>query len=87
LIGLSAIVFGRLGMPAIEAPLWTQVVKFKQMSTLGFDLFSVYTGQLNFGQIVWDKTQVLLGTSSGTHLGTVWEHAENTLRIRERHKK
>jgi hypothetical protein len=52
-----------------------------------FDLFSLYPGQLNFGQTVWDKTQVLLGTSWGTHLRTWWEHAENALGTRERYKK
>jgi len=25
---------------------------------------------MNFGQTIWDKTLVLLGTSWGTHLGT-----------------
>jgi len=35
--------------------------------------YSWYTGELNFGQTIWDKTQVLLGTSWGTHLGTLWE--------------
>jgi len=28
---------------------------------------------LNFGQTIWDKTQVQLGTSWGMHLGTLWE--------------
>jgi hypothetical protein len=43
------------------------------MCTLGFYLFSLYPGELRFGQTMWDKTQVLLETSWGTHLGT-WEH-------------
>jgi hypothetical protein len=30
-------------------------------------------GELNFGQTIGVKTQVLLGTSWGTHLGTPWE--------------
>ncbi len=29
--------------------------------------------ELNFRQTIWDKTLVLLGTSWGTHLGTLWE--------------
>jgi hypothetical protein len=43
------------------------------MCTLGFYLFILYIGVLNFGQIIWDKTHVLLGTSWGTHVGTFWE--------------
>jgi len=35
---------------------------------------------LNFGQTIGDKTQVLFGTSSGAHLGTVWELDARTLR-------
>jgi hypothetical protein len=37
---------------------------------------------VNFGQTIWDKTQVLLGISWGMHLGTLWEHDGNTLRTR-----
>ncbi len=33
-------------------------------------VFSLYTLEMNFGQIIWDKTQVLWGTFWGTHLGT-----------------
>ncbi len=46
------------------------------MCTLGFHIFSSYTGELRFEQTMWDRTQVLLGTSWGTHLGT-WEHIGN----------
>jgi len=47
---------------------------------LQFYLFSLYTWELNFGQTIWDhKTQVPLGTSSGMHLGTVWELNGNML--------
>ncbi len=46
------------------------------MYTFGFNLFSLYTGELRFEQTKWDKTQILLGTSWGTHLGTC-EHIEN----------
>jgi hypothetical protein len=48
------------------------------MCTLGFHLFSLYTWELNFGQTIWDKTQELLGTSWGMHLGTFWEQGKNT---------
>jgi hypothetical protein len=34
---------------------------------------------LNFGQTIQDKTQVLLGTSSGVHLGTICELDVGTL--------
>jgi hypothetical protein len=33
---------------------------------------------MNFGQTIWDKTLVLLGTSWETHLGTIWEQGEKT---------
>jgi hypothetical protein len=49
-----------------------------------FHLFSLYIWELNFGQTIWDhKTQVLLGTSSGMHLGTLWELNGNMLRTWE----
>jgi hypothetical protein len=41
---------------------------------------------VNFGQTIWDKTQVLLGISWGMYLGTLWEHDGNTLRTREKQK-
>jgi hypothetical protein len=47
---------------------------------LDYHLFSLYPWELNFGQTIRDKTQVLLGTSSGAHLGTVWELDARTLR-------
>jgi hypothetical protein len=46
------------------------------MSALGFDLFSLYSGQLNFGQTLWE------------HLGErIWELDGNMTRTREKHKK
>jgi hypothetical protein len=30
-------------------------------STIAMDLFSLSTWELNFGQTIWDKTEVLLG--------------------------
>jgi hypothetical protein len=60
-LGPLAKKFGTFGMPPIEAPLWTPSCKIKQMCTLGFHLFSLYTKELNFRQTIWDKTQVLLG--------------------------
>jgi hypothetical protein len=48
-------------MPLIKAPLWTLVVKYKQMCTPIFHLVSLYTWELNFGQTEWDKIEVLLG--------------------------
>jgi hypothetical protein len=43
------------------------------MCTPRFHLFNLYTWELNFGQTIWDKTQVLLGTS-WEH---IWEHFKN----------
>jgi len=57
-----------LGMPPIEAPLWTPTCKIK-IKCAPLD-FSLYTRELNFVQTIWNKTQVLLGTSWGTYLGT-----------------
>jgi hypothetical protein len=42
---------------------------------------------VNFGQTIWDKTQVLLGISWGMYLETLWEHDGNTLRTREKKRK
>ncbi len=36
--------------------------------------FSSYSRELNFGQTIWDKIEVLLGT-----WGTSWEHDKNLL--------
>jgi hypothetical protein len=57
------------------------------MHSLIADLSSLYTPELNFGQTIWDKLKVLLGTSSGAteELGepqrnmmkTCWEHNGN----------
>ncbi len=49
-------------------------------------LFNLYTWELNFGQTIWDKREVLLGTIWGTpwELGEPpWEHDENTLRTHD----
>jgi hypothetical protein len=40
--------------------------------------YSFYTRELNFGQIIWDKTKVLLRTSLVTDLGT-WEPFKNLM--------
>jgi hypothetical protein len=46
------------------------------MCTPALHLFTLFKGELNFGQTIWDKNQVLLGTSWGNTLGT-WEHDGN----------
>jgi len=40
-------------------------------------LFSLYTFELNFGQTIWGKTHVLLGTSRGQYFRTLWEYDGN----------
>jgi hypothetical protein len=40
-------------------------------------LFTLYTCELNFGQTIWGKTHVLLGTSWGQHFRTLWEYDGN----------
>jgi hypothetical protein len=52
------------------------------MWSLKFHLFNLYTWELNFGQTIWDKTQVLLETS----WGTLWELDGNTLRTKGKKK-
>jgi len=59
--------FGTLGMPPIEAPLRTHLQNKNKCAPLDF---SLSTGELNFVQTICDKTQVLLGTSWATYLGT-----------------
>jgi hypothetical protein len=39
-------------------------------------LFSLYTWELNFGQTIWDKSEVLLGRS----WRRIWEPCENMMR-------
>ncbi len=73
MIGPSAIFLGTSGMPPIEAPLWTPSCKIEISVQCRFILFSLHTEELNFGQTIWDTTQVLLGTSWGTHLRTCWK--------------
>jgi hypothetical protein len=43
----------------------------------------LYTLELNFGQTVWDKTEVLFGTL-GEQLGNLDNPMGNTLRTREK---
>jgi len=47
-------------------------------------LFNLYTWELNFGQTIWNKTKVLLGTSYGMYLRTLWEHDGHTLRTKKK---
>jgi hypothetical protein len=42
------------------------------------NLFSLYTWELNFGQTLWDKTEVLLAMCRGTSWELeAWEHDVN----------
>ncbi len=63
LIGPSAIFLEHWACPQMEAPVWTPVAKYKEMCSHGFHLLSLYTWELNFGQTICDKTQVLLEAS------------------------
>jgi hypothetical protein len=49
-------------------------------------LLSLYTWELNFGQTIWDKTNMLLGKSWGIYLKTFWEHDKNTLKTKKKTK-
>ncbi len=69
--------FRNIGLSLMEAPLWTPVAKYKQMYSHITLFFSLYTCELNFGQTIWGKTQVLLGTSWGQHFRTLWEFDGN----------
>jgi hypothetical protein len=66
-----------IGHAPIESPVSTPAAKQKFMCSFRYHLFSLYTWELNFGQTIWDKIEVLLGTSYGTYLGTWWEHISN----------
>ncbi len=72
--------FWNIGHSPIEAPLWTPVTKQLQMCSPMTHLCSLYTWELNFGQTICDKSEVLLqkywgitwephGNMTGTH----WE--------------
>ncbi len=75
LIGLSAIVFGSLGMPSMKAPLQTANCTIETNVNPWIFTFLVYIqGSWTLGKTIWDKTQVLLQTSGGPQLGTLWEH-------------
>jgi len=56
-------------------------------------LFSLYTWELNFGQTICNKTEVLLGTCWGTHwkignlLRTWWEHVGEHIGNKEEKQK
>jgi hypothetical protein len=77
LIGASTIFFGTVGMPSIEAPLWTPSCKLEnKCAPLGFT-FSVYVqGSWTFGQTI------CFGNAFGNPLGTWWELDEDTLGTR-----
>ncbi len=74
--------FWNIGHAPIEAPLSTpNFAKEKQLHSPRIHLFGLYTWELNFGQTIWDKYEVLLGVlgvSWGMDLGTPWE-LENPL--------
>jgi hypothetical protein len=72
---------GNIGLaPNRSTSLDPQLQNRNKICTPGFYLcrLYLYTGELNFGQTIWDETQVLLGTSWG-----IW----NTLRTREKNKR
>ncbi len=66
-------VFGTLGMhPNRSTSLNLRLQNKNNYAPLDF----TFSGELNFGQTIWDKTQVLLGASWGTHLGTIWDQGK-----------
>jgi hypothetical protein len=82
LICSSTIVFGTLDKPPIEsASLVLALIKQKKTFYSRAHLFSLYPLELNFGQTVWDKTEVLFGTL-GEQLGNLDNPMGNTLRTR-----
>jgi len=82
--------FWTLGIPQIEAPLWTpscKKKKKKQICSIRFHLFSLYTWELNFRQTIWDKAEVQIGNIVGEmHLRTLWELG-NLMRTHWEHEK
>jgi len=77
LIGPSAFFWNIRHAPNRSTSFGPQLQKSRNKYTCWLYLFSLYTCELNFGQTIWDKTQVILGTSWGTHSGTWWEHIGN----------
>jgi hypothetical protein len=78
--------FWNIGHAPIKASLWTTSCKIETNVFPLFHLFNLYALELNCGQTIWDKTNVLLGTSCGMHLGTFWKLDGNTLGTRENTK-
>jgi hypothetical protein len=72
-----------IGHSSTEAPLWTTSCKIDTNVLSMVYLFSLYTWELNFGQTIWDKTEVLWGAfrvttwEPGELMGTHTEHDEN----------
>jgi hypothetical protein len=77
----------------MEVPLWTPNCKINKLYFPIANLFILYTWELNFGQTIWDKIEMLLGTTYlknnlGTWgisleddenmLGTHWEQGRKT---------
>ncbi len=86
-------------MSPIEAPLWTPSCKIETIPRCK-SRFLVYTGELSFGQTIWDKNPGAIGNilrnafentletwEPFENLRTHWEHDGNTLGKREKTKK
>jgi len=74
LIGLSPYFLELWSLSKIEAPSWTTIVKLKtNVLCCGPPFQFKYIWELNFKQTIWDKSEVLLGMSWGTH----WEYIGN----------
>jgi hypothetical protein len=75
---------GNIGHSPIEsASVDLALIKQKQAFYSVAHFFSLYSSELNFGQTVWDKTEVLFGTL-GEQLGNLDNPMGNTLRTWEK---
>jgi hypothetical protein len=75
----------------MEVPLWTPNCKIDKLYSHIANLFILYTWELNFGQTIWDKIEMLLGTPYlKNNLGT-WgislEDDENMFGTRKKNQK
>jgi hypothetical protein len=85
--------FWNIGDSQIETPFWTISHKIERNVLPITHLFNLYTWELNFGQTIWDKSEVLFGNIWGTTwelmelfqnlMGTHKEHYENNTKAKK----
>jgi hypothetical protein len=75
--------FWNIGDSQIETPFWTISHKIERNVLPITHLFNLYTWELNFGQTIWDKSEVLFGEQLGNlwnYFKTSWGHTRNIMK-------